>query len=208
MKQLKKIALLICYYGKFPWYFNYFVYTCRCNPTIDFFIITDQALDFLALPDNIKVIYQKINDINTRIFDRLGLTTTVTQGYKLCDFRPAYGLLFPDLLQNYDFWGHCDIDVIFGNIREFITDDLLADYELISVRPDCIPGCFLIYKNSEKINTLFKKSKDYEKAFLMPEYCNFDETNFAHDKFKSGLPYPEIKTPVESMLHVIKKMEA
>jgi len=106
------------------------------------------------------------------------------------------------------FWGHIDIDVIFGNIRDFITDDLLENYDLISVRPDWIAGCFLLFKNILKMNTLFCHSKDYKKAFTMAGYINFDETGYAHNAFKEGKTYLEINTGIESMMHVIQKMEA
>jgi len=29
------------------------------------------------------------------------------------------------------FWGYCDIDLIFGNIRAFMTDELLNEYDII-----------------------------------------------------------------------------
>ena len=45
----------------------------------------------------------------------------VNSPYKLCDYKPVYGLIFDEDLQDYDFWGHCDVDLIFGDIRKFIN---------------------------------------------------------------------------------------
>jgi hypothetical protein len=207
MEQLKKIALVVCYHGKFPWYFSYFFHTCKYNPSIDFFLVTDQPVDQTSLSENVKFIPKTFDEICSQINEKLNLETNIKTGYKLCDFKPAYGLIFEDLLKDYDFWGHCDTDVVFGNIREFITNDVLEGHDLISVRPDWIPGCFLLFRNCEKMNTLFKKSKDYIKVYTSEEYHNFDETSFAHNLFKSGMHYSDIHTPVESMLHVIKKLE-
>ena len=40
--------------------------------------------------------------------------------YKLCDYKPAYGYIFPEYTKGYDYWGHCDMtDCIFGNLRKF-----------------------------------------------------------------------------------------
>ena len=36
------------------------------------------------------------------------------------DLRPAYGVLFEEYLDGYDFWGHCDLDVLFGRIRDHL----------------------------------------------------------------------------------------
>jgi hypothetical protein len=77
---------------------------------------------------------------------------------------------------------------------------------LISVRPDWMPGCFLLFKNIPKMNTLFLQSKDYKKALTGKEYYNFDETNFAHNQFKYGKTYREVNTEIESMLHVVQKL--
>jgi hypothetical protein len=210
MKKDKSIALLVCYYGTFPWYFNYFIHSCKYNPTIDFFIITDETIDAKLLPGNVKHIYKTINDINLLATKKLGFEINLTSAYpyKLSEFKQAYGLIFSELLTGYDFWGQCDTDVIFGNIRDFITNDLLENYDLISVRPEWVPGCFFLFKNILKMNTLFSKSKDYKKAFTSAEYLNFDETCYRHNEFKAGKTYMEINTEIESMMHVIQKAEA
>ena len=38
---LIKTAFLICWQGKYPWYFPYFFHSCRYYPTFDFLIFTD-----------------------------------------------------------------------------------------------------------------------------------------------------------------------
>ncbi|HEY8782975.1 MAG TPA: DUF6625 family protein [Mucilaginibacter sp.] len=207
MKPNKSIALLICYFGKLPWYFDYFVHSCKYNPTVDFYIVTDDITHNGSLPKNVKPIYKTLNDLSILATEKLGVAVNIKYGYKLCDFKPAYGLIFSELLKDYDFWGHADLDIIFGNIRNFITDDLLESYDLISVRPDWIPGCFLLFKNTLKMNTLFQQSKDYKKVFSSDAHYCFDETNFAHDDFTDGKAWHEIDTEIESMMHVVKKME-
>jgi hypothetical protein len=207
MAQEKRIAFVICYFGKLPWYFEYFVHSCKYNATIDFFIYTDDTLLMIVLPSNVKLVYTTLPEISLLFSEKLGFVVKISYGYKLCDFKPTYGLIFSDILKDYDFWGHCDIDIILGNIRDFITGDILEDYDLISVRHDWISGCFLLYRNDKKLNTLFKKSKDYKKVLSSDIHYCFDETNFAHAEFTLGKSYRDINTEVESMMHVVKKME-
>jgi len=204
----KSILLLSCYFGKLPWYFNYFVHSCEYNPTVSFLIITDDDTYTKPLPGNVKLIYKTLNDISLLATEKLGFEINIKYGYKLCDFKPAYGIIFSELLKEYDFWGHCDIDIIFGDIRNFITIGLLENYDLVSVRHDWLSGCFLLYKNNEKLNALFLQSKDYRKVFSSDTHYCFDETNFAHDAFTEGKEYHEVHTEIESMMHVVKKMEA
>ena len=208
MKEKYRIALVVCYCGKLPWYFDYFVHSCKYNQSVDFLIITDDFTFKRPLPHNVKLIYKTLNEINLLASAKLGFTVYINHSYKLCDFKPAYGVIFSELLKGYDVWGHCDIDIIFGNIRNFITDELLENYDLISVRHDWLSGCFLLYKNNQKLNTLFLHSKDYRKVLSSDKHYCFDETNFSHNAFSAGKPYNEIKTEIESMMHVVKKMEA
>ncbi|MBS1504463.1 MAG: hypothetical protein JST32_20550 [Bacteroidetes bacterium] len=208
MTSYRNLALITCFFGKLPWYFDYFAHSCGYNPTVDFLIITDDHTYDKPLPSNIKVIYRTLDQVTALASEKIGFQVNIGRGYKMCDFKPAYGVIFSDYLANYDFWGHTDIDIVFGDIREFITDDLLQNYDLISVRPDWLTGCFLLYRNNPKLNTLFEQSKDYRKVFTSPVHYCFDETNFAHDAFSEGKPYTDIKTEIESMMHVVQRLEA
>jgi len=205
MKHQQSIALLVCYFGELPWYFDYFIHSCKFNPTVDFYIIIDDRNYAKPLPDNVKLIYKTMDEISLLATEKLGFEVNIAYSYKLCDFKPAYGFIFSDILGKYDFWGHGDIDVIYGNIREFITDELMEQYDLFSIQPRWLPGCFLLFRNSLKMNTLFKHSKDYKKVFTEHKHYCFDETNFTHHEFNEGMEYHEVPTEIESMTHVVKK---
>jgi hypothetical protein len=207
MESEKKLALLVCYFGKLPWYFDYFVHSCKYNPTVDFFTITDDTSFCKAVHPNVKLIHKTLDEISDLATEQLGFKVSLSYGYKLCDFKPAYGVIFSELLQGYDWWGHIDLDIIFGDIRAFMTDELLDNYDLISVRPDFLHGCFLLFKNVDKTNTLFTHSKDFKKVFSSDKHYCFDETNFAHDDFTDGKSYLEINTEIESMTHVVRRLE-
>ena len=169
--------------------------------------MTDDNTYTKELPSNVKLIFTTLSEISSIATTKLGLDVNISYAYKLCDFKPAYGVIFSELLTGYDFWAFGDLDVIYGDIRNFITNELLESYELISVRPDWVPGCFSLFKNIEKMNRLYTYSKDYQKVFTSDKHYCFDETNFAHDEFTAGKSYKEIRTEIESMTHVVKKLE-
>jgi len=206
MTQLS-IVFLICWQGNYPWYFPYFLHSCRYNPTIDFLIFTDQSKIKLDLPPNVKIISYSLEQFKTDASKALGFNVSVESGYKLCDFKPAYGLIFSDWIKDYDFWGYCDVDVIFGNIRAFMTDELLNEYDIISARHDYLTGCFALYRNNEFMRNLFKQSKDYQNVLSNPRYVSFDETGFAFEAFEKDLHYSQIQTEVESMTHVVSRLQ-
>jgi hypothetical protein len=143
MIQNMQIVFLICWQGAYPWYFPYFLQSCRYNPTVDFLIFTNQSDAQLDLPANVKIISCSIGQFKADASRRLGFEVSVESGYKLCDFKPAYGYIFHDYIKEYDFWGYCDVDVIFGNIRAFMTDELLGEYDIISARHDYLPAVLL-----------------------------------------------------------------
>ncbi len=208
MKRLKSIGMVICFYGRLPWYFDYFVHSCGYNPTVDFYVITDDFSYNKSLPLNVKLVFKPLEELRELINAKLGFDTNIINAYKLCDFKPAYGHIFSELLSGYDIWGHCDIDLVFGDIRGFINDDILEQYDIISTRPDWIPGCFLLFKNTSKMNLLYTHSKDYKKVFSSNIHYCFDETNFTHRQFEEEKPFNEIESEIESMMHVVKKMES
>jgi len=204
---MPRIIFIITYIGKYPWYFSYFLHSCRYNPTVDFLIFTDNIDSNLELPPNVKIFHYSIEQFKVEASIALGLDGAVESDYKLCDFKPAYGYIFSDFIKDYDFWGYCDIDVIFGNIRLFMTDELLNEYDIISARHDYLTGCFALYRNNPFMRELFKQSKDYRKVFTDPRNLFFDETNFAFDEFAQGLHYSQIRTEVESMTHVVRRLQ-
>ena len=117
------VVFLICWQGDYPWYLPYFLHSCRYNPDIDFLIFTDNQTSLTHLPHNVRLIPYSLEQFKTDAAKALGFEVAIEFGYKLCDFKPAYGFIFSDYIKKYDFWGYCDIDVIFGNIRLFMTDE-------------------------------------------------------------------------------------
>jgi len=202
-----QIVFLIVYMGDYPWYFPYFLQSCRYNPSVDFLIFTNNIDAKFELPANVKIIPYSIERFKIDARKVLEFEIAIESGYKLCDFKPAYGYIFSDYIKDYDFWGYCDVDVIFGNIRSFMTDELLKEYDIISARHDYLTGCFALYRNNEFMRNLFKQSKDYRKVFTEQRNFFFDETNFAFEAFEKGLHYSEIKTEVESMTHIVRRLQ-
>ena len=192
--------------GDLPWYTKYFFLTCGHNTDVDFYLICDEQYKH-ELPLNVKVIYKTLSEIGMTAKEKLALEIDIKYPYKLCDFKPAYGLIFNELIDGYDFWGYGDLDVVFGNIRGFITDDLLDTYDVISVRHDFLTGYFQLFRNNELTINLFKYSKDYRKVFTSDKHYCFDETNFAHKEFTENTPVPLIKCEIDSMMHVVKRLE-
>lgn len=205
-KENYSIAVLILYFGKLPWYYKYFLETCQYNDTVYFIIITDDTGATTNVPSNIRVIHKTLPEIKLQLERKLKMDTALDNPYKICDFRPAFGIVFADILSRYDFWGMGDIDVIFGNIRKFISTEILTKYDVISVRHDFLVGYFTLFRNCTKVNEMYKESKDYVRVFTSPEHFCFDESNFAYLKMDDIVTFEEVACEIDSMTHVVKRL--
>lgn len=205
--QLTSIAVLTCWYGNYPWYFPYYVHSCSFNPSIDFYIITDNLDEIPNKPDNLIIIHKTLEEIKKTASQKLGFMVNIDYPYKLCDFKPAYGFLFSEITEGYDFWGQSDLDIIYGNVRDFITQDMLNNFDFISLRQDYTTGCFALYKNNTIMNKFFMRSKDYQKVFSDSKHYCFDECNFVWHSLAAGASIFDLETEVESFTHLIKRAE-
>ena len=180
-----KICLIIPYFGKLPSYSNLFFESVKFNPDVDFLLLTDDTVNLNL--QNLKVVNTTLEKVRDRAQTLFDFKIELTQAYKLCDFRPAYGLIFREYLEGYKFWGHCDLDMVFGNIKHFITDDMLDQYDKIYQF-----GHLSLYKNVDKVNNEFRENfgMNYRKVFSTKINMVFDEIGgiqqkFNHDGFKT-----------------------
>jgi hypothetical protein len=149
-----------------------------------------------------------LKEIRDLASQKLNFEVKIDMPYKLCDFKPAYGFIFSDFIKDYDFWGFGDIDVIYGNIRDFISDSLLSSCDFICVRDDYVTGFFSLVRNTETANMLFTRSKDYVKVLSESKYCNFDECPihiFTLLTNRVSIYDSRIKWDIESMSYIVKK---
>lgn len=202
-----KIAIVTCWFGSYPWYFPYFVHSCSYNTTIDFIIITDNQLPISNKPENVIIVNKTIEEISSIASEKLGFKVNIDYPYKLCDFKPTYGYLFSELLESYDFWGHGDLDVVYGNIRNFMTKELLKNFDIISSRHDYITGTFCLYRNNMEMNKLFMQSKDYKHVLSSSAHFCFDECNFLFQELENGASIFDYPDNIQSMTWVVKKEE-
>ena len=170
---MKKIIFICPYFGVFPNYFKLTLNSIKYNKTIDWLIITDIVQNY-NYPSNVKIINMSFNELRKKVQSYFDFTIALDAPFKMCDFRPAYGLIFKDYIKGYDFWGHCDFDCIYGNLRKFLPEEVLDNNERIY----CL-GHMSLYKNNKTINNIFKKKidkdTDYKDIFAQNKSYSFDE---------------------------------
>jgi hypothetical protein len=174
------VLLIIIYFGELPPWIDHFIQSCEFNPKVDWLFFTDQP-NLPQAPANIKFVKQSLSDFETRVKQKLNITPIIEFPRKLCDFRPTYGIVFDDYISGYDFWGHCDIDVIFGDLSLFLSDETLTSYDVISSRMQMhMSGHFSLYKNNDLLNNAYTKHKGHKKILASSIHVAFDESERKH----------------------------
>ena len=169
---MKKIVIIGVFFGKFPNSFKIWLKSCEYNSTIDFKIFTNQKM--VSNLKNLEYINMEFEDFNALIKEKIRKDFFCSYPYKCCDFKPTYGIVFEDYIKKYDFWGYCDFDMVFGDIRKFITDNIMNSYDKILSL-----GHLSLYKNTKKNNERFKdkgsKIGNYDFIYTNDKNLAFDE---------------------------------
>lgn len=134
--------------------------------------------------------------------EKLGFKIEFSDPYKICDFKPMFGFIFKEYLKEFDYWGFCDIDTIFGDIGTRMNELLEDSPDVLSAYREFIAGPFSIFKNNDHINELFKNCPDYRQILQDPAHRAFDENiarssieGFSLKKLASFIGYFAQKMP-------------
>ena len=171
------IVFICPYFGKINMeQYELWMKCCEKNSNIDFrFLIDDERAFSCDRPANVKLERMSWEECKARILERLGFNVSLVYAYKLCDLKPAYGYIFPEYVEGYDFWGHIDFsDTILGDLSRFITDDILDKYDKVHIY-----GHLTLYRNNPENNERFKIPAKcgvtIQELFSREEVTGFDE---------------------------------
>ncbi|MGO2978370.1 MAG: DUF6625 family protein [Leuconostoc mesenteroides] len=168
-----KCVFIIPYFGKFNNYFQLFLNSAGNNPDFSWIIFTDDH-DSYKYPENVDVHYLSFSEFKILVQKKFDFEVSIEYPYRIADFRPAFGYIFNDYIQNYDFWGYCDCDLIFGRLSYFWNDDILEKNDKVGML-----GHASLIRNKREFNESFMKSINKQKVYknVLTENRNhsFDE---------------------------------
>lgn len=157
----RKCILILPYFGKFNNYFSIFLKSCEKNPDFDWLIFTDCNEEY-EYPFNVHVTCMTLKQVKELAEKKFGFEVCLNNAYKLCDYKPSYGFLFEEHIQDYNYWGHCDCDLIFGKMSDFLDPLFQEGYDKIFAA-----GHLTIYRNDYENNRRFMEK--YHEHFMYRE---------------------------------------
>jgi len=168
------IAIVIPYFGQWDQWAPLFFETVRRNDSIQFLVFTD--CDGAGLTaSNLRIFPMSFAEYVAMVNERLGIAFTPDNAYKLCDLRPLLGRIHKPELDGFDFYGWCDLDLLFGDIRAFYTDELLAQYDVLSTHEHRISGHFALFRNTRRNREMYRHIYAWQQALWHPEFVGIDE---------------------------------
>ena len=173
MKNNLKICIINIYFGKLSDWFDIWISTAKYNKDIDFLLITDQSIKIDA--PNIKTLKMTFDDFKKKAKEKLRFNIKLNDPYKLCDYKVVWGIILEDMLKDYDYWGECDNDIVFGNLSHYFEKYNLKNYDKFGCR-----GHLTLYRNTEKVKSRYKLTGGwfgtYKEIFSSNMIWAFDET--------------------------------
>lgn len=200
---MKSIVIIFPYFGKLPVQYGMWRASALCNPSVDFMFFTDADVE---TAENIIVHKMQFSDFQQIAQKAFDFPIVLDRPYKLCEYKQAYGYILQDYIKEYDFWGFGDLDLVYGDIRSFITDDVLTYKFLLGW------GHLTLLHNDEDTNTYFMKQipgyQSYKDAFTTSKITFFDEYGYkgCSDKWRDSRredcwlewPFDNVSKPKQS----------
>ncbi len=173
-ERMATILYIVPYFGRFPGIFPAWLHSCGNNPTVDWLILTDDERPF-NYPPNVRTVYTTFEAVRERMQKLFDYPISLEKPYKLCDYKVVYGAAFPEYVAGYDFWGFCDIDLIWGDIRRFLTPEVLGRYEKIGYQ-----GHSTLFRNNGRNNSIFRERMGEEsiRPLLQSPEAGFTDEDF------------------------------
>jgi hypothetical protein len=162
-KHLRKL-FIICWFGEFPDWLNKWVANME--------YLKPMGYDYLII-SSLKLFEQRVRE-------KLNIEPCIVEGSgKPWDYRGSLGLLFEEELKGYDYWGTTDFDCVYGDIEKYMTDEELVKWDIWSNHHNYICGPWTLYKNIEKINTLFMECEDWQERLEEPQATGWIEKSYS-----------------------------
>lgn len=171
---MNKIIILIPYFGKWPEWIELYFNSIERNSTIDFHFFTN-CDSSISSSTNVFFHQMTFEEYKENAQNYLNVAINIPNPYKICDLRPFFGIIHQEIIKNYDFFGWTDVDVLFGDIRSFYSDNILNQYEVLSTHKTRLSGHLALLRNNEKHRTIGYKIYNWKQALQNPNFVGIDE---------------------------------
>ena len=185
-KEELSVCIIIPYFGKLPSTVDLWLKSCEWNKNIHFLVYSDVEKE--NVPSNVLWICRPFEEFKTMAKEKLNMEIKLDTPYECCDFKAVYGIIFEDYLKEYDYWGFCDMDMIFGDLEWFFVKNNLYMYDKFHSW-----GHLTLFRNNEINNNRYKlpctEGMGYQDAFVAGGSTHFCESEINKIYHMYGFPF-------------------
>lgn len=176
-------AFVLVWFGSPPQWARLSLETMMENRGLSWLIFTDRPREWGPLPNNVQM-----TPLNASQFAQLALRTTgiranvagTQAGYKVCDWRMAYGEIFTHWLRQFDFWGWVDMDVFLGRLVVFgFNATSLSAHDAVGEHGWPSQGPLMLLRNSPLVNRLWRRIPGVAARLRRPNIQRLNEWAFS-----------------------------
>lgn len=176
-----RAAFLIIYLGPLPVYFDFWAKSCVYNgKTFHWYVYNDEVDSKIEYNEAVTIIPYTFEALRHDLKKNLEITIPAENRRIVCDCRMLMYEIRKqtDSLEQYDFIGYSDIDVIYGQIGKFMPPGP-AQYSMISANKGAPCGPFTLFNRAYIENMVHH---DLIKNRLEQ---NFGDQTYASDIYRS-----------------------
>lgn len=130
--------------------------------------------------DGYEILFEDNEDrFAERVKRVLGVEYPRGDGRKVCDYRCTFGELYRHELGDFSYWGHTDLDMVYGRVGHFLPDELLVGYDIFSNHDTYVSGPWSLYRNVQLVNELFLQVPYWQDYLTDARTTGWVETDFS-----------------------------
>ena len=111
-----------------PW-FPLYLHSLAKQRTLHLLLLSD--VDPPDLPANARHVPLTFDPVGELATAKLQTPVRLHRTPNICDLKPAYGLIFEDFTDGYEYWAFGDEDVLYGNLDSMLAPHLDGRVDLV-----------------------------------------------------------------------------
>jgi hypothetical protein len=164
---IKKVFLITEFGKPFNWTDQY-IKNCGKLARFGWHWVIFTPNEYKDIPCNVHIVPMTIETYSRLVEEKLGVKTNLKLTEKgipsvhITDFYIFSGVVFEDYIKGFDFWGITNMDVVYGRLDHFVSDELLKDCDVFTDDVETINGVFCLWRNNKRINNLFQLIENWK----------------------------------------------
>jgi hypothetical protein len=195
-----KALLIVPYFGSFGPWLPLYLHSLANQQTLDLLLVSDSQPP--QLPPNARLVEMTFDQVRELATARLGTPVRLHRTRNICDLKPAYGMVFEEFIQGYEYWAFGDEDMLYGDLDRMLAPHLDGTVDLVVPGTEKlrtqggVQGPLTVIRNHPRTNQLAINDPLYKQVLASHEHWAYDESSWRYGR------------EISSFTKIVKEAEA